>query len=587
VLKKAGVIDEDEVQVGVLSKEVSWKLFYVHAFPRGFSNIPFELQGVAELVAEECKGLPLALKVIGGSMVGKTTPQEWEFRLNCLRESRELPEQQEEEALFGRLKLSYDNLDNDNPVSKECFLGFAAFPEDYMVTMGKLIEFWKAQGLLDDPTKMFGDDPTRSAYYLVGLLIGRSLIEVVQTGFYSYECKVHDVMRDLALHIIEGQKPITCLYQSGKKLEEFPADWIRTYEWQPCEVRKLSLMENFLTTLNGVTFSAPKLEVLLARNEMLEAMPKQFLKGIENLKVLDLSTCVKLISLPREIGNLRQLTHLDLHECVNLISLPKEIGKLTQLTHLNLHDCGMLKSFPKEVGKLTQLIHLNLSNCNYLEKLPQSTGHLQSLQWLDLSCCFNLKYLPSTMGDLRSLQYLNLDGPSTKGLWGKPSWKLYGQAFGVDICKLIALIEFHIFGQTCEIVELCDQLLKLVSKLVKLKSLVIRDFHKLETLPNAIQSMVCLEKISVIDCEWIKILPSVITLFLELKELRLDCRSSLESLPTLNTLKMLSTLSIRGCKSIKNLSNSFTSSDAFASLKELHCLGSWRWKMVPSPSCKY
>jgi len=463
VLKKAGVIDEDEVQVGVLSKEVSWKLFYVHAFPRGFSNIPFEIQGVAELVAEECKGLPLALKVIGGSMVGKTTRQEWEFQLNCLQESRELPEQHEEEALFGRLKLSYDKLDNDNPVSKECFLGFAAFPEDYMVTMGKLIEFWKAQGLLDDPTKMFGDDPTRSAYYLVGLLIGRSLIEVVQTGFYSYECKVHDVMRDLALHIIEGQKPITCLYQPGKKLEEFPADWIRTYERQPCEIRKLSLMENFLTTLNGVTFSAPKLEVLLASNETLEAMPKQFLKGIENLKVLDLSTYVKLISLPREVGNLRQLTHLDLHECVNLISLPEEIGKLTQLTHLNLHYCGMLKSFPKEVGKLTQLIHLDLSICNYLEKLPKSIGNLQSLQSLDLSCCFNFKHLPSTMGDLRSLQYLNLDGPSTKGLWGEPRWKLYAQAFGVDICKLIALIELNIFGETCEIVELCDQLLKLVS----------------------------------------------------------------------------------------------------------------------------
>ncbi|KAH9555358.1 hypothetical protein CY35_08G110100 [Sphagnum magellanicum] len=338
---------------------------------------------------------------------------------------------------------------------------------------------------------------------------------------------------------------------------------------QACEVHKLSLMENFLTTLNGVTFSAPKLEVLLARNEMLEAMPKQFLKGIENLKVLDLSTCVKLISLPREIGNLRQSTHLDLHKCVNLISLPKEIGKLTQLTHLNLHYCGMLKFFPKEVGKLTQLIYLDLSICNYLEKLPKSIGHLQSLRWLDLSCCFNLKYLPSTMGDLRSLQYLNLDGPSTKGLWGKPSWKLYGQAFGVDICKLIALIEFHIFGETCEIVELCDQLLKLVSKLVKLKSLVIRDFHKLETLLDAIQSMVCLEKISVIDCEWIKILPSVIILFLELKELRSDRMSSLESLPTLNTLKILSTLSISGCKSTTKLPNSFTSLDAFASLKEL------------------
>ncbi|KAH9549418.1 hypothetical protein CY35_10G018900 [Sphagnum magellanicum] len=542
VLEKAGVKDEDEVQVDVLSKEDSRKLFCVHAFPRGFSNIPFELQDLAELVADECKGLPLALKVIGRSMVGKTTPQEWEFQLKCLRESRQLPVQQEEEALFGRLKLSYDNLDNDSPVSKECFLSFAAFPEDYEVEIEELIKLWKAQVLLDDLTTKFGDDRTLCAYYLVGLLIGRSLIEVVDT----HTCKVHDVMRDLALHIIEGQNPITCLYRPGKEVVEFPPDWIRTYERQPCEVRNLSLMENDLTTLNGVAFSAPKLEVLLlAGNGRLETMPKEFLKGIENLKVLDLEMCF------------------------SLISLPKEIGKLTQLTHLYFHYCQKLESLPKEVGKLTQLIHLDLSDCCNLKKLPKSIGYLQSLQWLDLEGCRDLKYLPSTMGDLRSLQYLSLQGP-INGLCCKPSWKSYGQAFAFDIFKLTALTELHIRGVSCYTVELYDQLLKLVSKLVKLKSLSIHHLE-LETLPDAIQSMVHLEKVSISHCRRIKILPSFIILFSELKVLKLDNMSSLESLPALNTLKMLSTLRITRCKSIKKLPDSFTSSDAFPSLKTLDC----------------
>ncbi len=86
--------------------------------------------------------------------------------------------------------------------------------------------------------------------------------------------------------------------------------------------------------------------------------------------------------------------------------------------------------------------------------------------------------------------------------------------------------------------------------------------------------MVHLEKFEVCYCEHIKILPSFITLFSKLKELRLDGMSSLESLPPLNTLKMLSTLSINECKSIKKLPNSFTSSDAFPSLKELDCFSS-------------
>jgi disease resistance protein RPS2 len=224
VLEKAGVKEEDEVKVGVLSKEDSWKLFCVHAFPGGLSNISSKVQGVAELVAEECKGLPLALKVIGGSMVGKTMCQEWESQLKCLQESRQLPVQQEEEALFGRLKLSYDNLDNDSPVCKECFLSFAAFPEDDEVHMWDLIKVWKAQGLLDD-TKMFGDDHTLAGYYLVGLMIGRSIIELSERfTFSSYKCKVHDVMRDLALHIIESQRPITCLYRPGRNLKKFPGN---------------------------------------------------------------------------------------------------------------------------------------------------------------------------------------------------------------------------------------------------------------------------------------------------------------------------------------------------------------------------
>ncbi|KAH9549420.1 hypothetical protein CY35_10G019000 [Sphagnum magellanicum] len=625
VLKKAGVIDEDE------------------------------LQGVAELVADECKGLPLALKVIGGLMVGKTTCPEWEFQLNCLRESRKLPEQQEEEKLFGRLKLSYDNLDNDNPVSKECFLGFAAFPEDRVVEIKELIKLWKGQGLLDDGTKMFGDDFTRFAYYLVGLLVARSLIEVAgneedevdETNVGDdclYGCKVHDVMRDLALHIIEGEKPITCLYRPGKKLVEFPRDWIRTFESELYEVRNLSLMENDLTTLNDVIFSAPKLEVLLlSKNRGLKVMPKQFWKGIKNLKHLDLSNCYKLESLPgeignlrqlthlhlkscgnlkslpRKIGNLRQLTHLDLHHCDKLESLPKEIGKLTQLTHLDLqhcdkleslprkignlrqlthldlHHCDQLESLPKEIGKLTQLTHLDLQHCDKLKSLPRKIGNLRQLTHLDLhhcdqleslpkevgkltqlvylnlSFCSNLKYHPSTVDDLRSLQYLNLEVSSPNGC--SPSTKIQVQAFAAYICKLTTRTELHMSGKTCGILEQCDQLLKLVSKLDKLKSFHIRHFYLLETLPDAIQSMVHLEEFSVSNCVNIKILPSVITLFSKLKVLLLKNMFSLESLPALNTLKMLSTLRI-SCCGFKKLPDSFTSSGAFPSLKILDCLRS-------------
>jgi hypothetical protein len=56
-----------------LSKEDSWRLFCVHAFTPP-SNVPCELKALAQSMAEECQGLPLALKVIGRAMFGKTSP---------------------------------------------------------------------------------------------------------------------------------------------------------------------------------------------------------------------------------------------------------------------------------------------------------------------------------------------------------------------------------------------------------------------------------------------------------------------------------------------------------------------------------
>jgi hypothetical protein len=264
----------------------------------------------------------------------------------------------------------------------------------------------------------------------VGLLVARSLIELVQNEYDSFAYKVHDVMRDLALHITEGENPITCLYRPGKELVKFPRDWIWTFESELYEVRKLSLMENDLATLNDVFFSAPKLEVLLlAENKELQVMPKQFLKGIENLKLLDLSQCCELKSLPREIGKLKYLTHLYLEGCAEFKSLPKAIGNLRQLTHLNLNRCRKFESLPKEIGKLTRLTHLELNWCEKLQSLPKEVGELTQLVHLNLEFCRALKYHPSTIGNLKSLQYLNLAVSSPNGYWGNPSWQLHGQTF--------------------------------------------------------------------------------------------------------------------------------------------------------------
>jgi disease resistance protein RPS2 len=146
-----------------LLKEDSWSLFCMHAF-RAPSNVPSELQALAQSMAEECQGLLLALKVIGRAMFGKTSPElQWEPLLKKLRESR-LQERTVEEELYERLKLGYDLLSEDDWRLKDCFLYFEAFPEDYLFDFEQVLCHWIGEGLVPGNG---GDDPRVDAFSLL------------------------------------------------------------------------------------------------------------------------------------------------------------------------------------------------------------------------------------------------------------------------------------------------------------------------------------------------------------------------------------------------------------------------------------
>ncbi len=121
-----------------LSKEDSWSLFCMYTFTPP-SNVPCELKALAQSMAEECQGLPLALKVIGRAMFGKTSRGlQWEPLLKKLRESH-MQVRSVEDELYERLKLGYDLLSEDDRHLKDCFLYFAAFPEDYTVKFHEIL----------------------------------------------------------------------------------------------------------------------------------------------------------------------------------------------------------------------------------------------------------------------------------------------------------------------------------------------------------------------------------------------------------------------------------------------------------------
>lgn len=86
---------------------------------------------------DECKGLPLALKVIGASLRGQTE-MFWTSAKNRLSRGQPLCESHEVQ-LLERMKLSIDYLSNKE---KECFLDMGAFPEDKKIPLDILINMW-------------------------------------------------------------------------------------------------------------------------------------------------------------------------------------------------------------------------------------------------------------------------------------------------------------------------------------------------------------------------------------------------------------------------------------------------------------
>jgi len=279
-----------------LSKEDSWSLFCVHAF-RPPSNVPCELKALAQCMAEECQGVPLALKVIGRAMFQKAS-REWELLLKKLRGSR-MQERPVEEELYERLKLDYDLLSEHDWCLKQCFHYFAAFPEDSRIRFDRVLCHWIGGGLVPAHD---GDDPTEDAFSLLNKLWERSLIEphgdidgsLDKWDFLKFT--VHDVMRDLAFYILEKDCGMARAESLGPTIQASLEDI--------CGLVVLTKLRIFGRTDPGVElphniFALTKLEFLQLGLDDIETLPDEMPHVFKQLNELDLWGCGGLKYLPR------------------------------------------------------------------------------------------------------------------------------------------------------------------------------------------------------------------------------------------------------------------------------------------------
>ncbi|KAL4613914.1 hypothetical protein ACB092_07G016700 [Castanea dentata] len=390
-----------DIKVEVLNDVEAWQLFCQKA---GDVADLEEIKPLAEAIVKECCRLPLAIITVGAAMRKKTKVELWRHALKELR--RSVPSIEGIEAeVYKPLKLSYDSLQGNK--IKSCFLYCCLFPEDCEIRIDNLVQYWRAEGLIDVGQNWANMDE------------GISLIEnlkdscLLEEGGRRETVKMHDVVRDVAIWISSSSEDgCKSLVRSGIGLSEISAEEFSNSN----SLDRVSFMHNNITRLPDCMIQCSKASTLLLQdNYALDTVPEKFLQGFEALKVLDLSE-TSIRSLPHFPLQLRDLRVLLLCYCRNLEELPS-LGTLTKLRELDLgRTC--IANLPRGIENLSELRILNLESTEELKSIQpgiiSKLSCLESLSMLRSGFRFHLKGEEdgqATFEELKSfnrLHYLNI-----------------------------------------------------------------------------------------------------------------------------------------------------------------------------------
>ncbi|KAM0949755.1 putative P-loop containing nucleoside triphosphate hydrolase, leucine-rich repeat domain superfamily [Dioscorea sansibarensis] len=335
-----------EIKVECLPDEEAWSLFKDKAGGEDVIVSP-KIEPIARQVARECGGLPLALITVGCALRKEYKLPVWRNALQEFKTSSANPIDVMGTDVFGSLKLSYNRLSNDK--IRECFLYCALYPEDANILVDELIEYWMAEGLIDEEGSTETEKDKGHAY--LKELKDACMIESIEAD--NEYVRMHDVIRDLAINITREQ-PLF-MVKAGLRLKESPKEeeWVESLE-------RVSLMRNDIKAFQGQP-NCPQLSTLLLDHGSCSVtFSDTFFRHMHNLRVLNLSE-TKIESLPDSLSDLMNLHALILTGCSRLKYLPS-LANLQRLRQLKLGWLLSLKELPDGLEKLVKLRHVDISN---------------------------------------------------------------------------------------------------------------------------------------------------------------------------------------------------------------------------------
>ncbi|KAH9782143.1 ADP-ribosyl cyclase/cyclic ADP-ribose hydrolase [Citrus sinensis] len=538
-------VDEEHIlDLDVLNNDEALQLFSMKAFK---SHQPMgEYVELSKRVLEYAGGLPLALKVLGSFLIGRSADL-WRSALERLKKDPS-------NKIMSILQISFEGLQDSE---KKIFLDVACFFK------------WKNR---DYVTKIL-EGCRFSPVIGIEVLIEKSLLTVDDDNILH----MHDLLRELGQLIVTRQSP----EEPGKRSRLWKKEEVR----QGGEVVEGIIVnayfpedEVYLSASAKAFSQMTNLRLLKISNVQLLDWHRYPLKSLpSNLQldnIVEFKMCYSRIEeLWKGFKPLNMLRVMELSHSENLIKTP-DFTEVPNLEELDVEGCTRLREIHQSLLRHNKLILLNLKGCTSLTTLPGEI-FMKSLKTLVLSGCLKLRKLPRIVGSMECLRELLLDETDIKKL-----------PLSIELLSKLVLLNL----KDCRNLE---TLPITVSSLKCLRTLKLSGCSKIVKFPETVISVEDLSELF-LDGTSITEVPSSIELLTKLQWLNLnDCRSLVRLPSSINGLKSLKTLNLSGCfkldnvpetlgqvESLEKLDISFTArrqppSSIFLmkNLKELSCRG--------------
>ncbi|XP_010654852.1 disease resistance protein RGA2 isoform X2 [Vitis vinifera] len=506
--------------LGELSKEQCWSLFSNIAFYGRSREKVEELENIGRKIADKCRGLPLAAKVLGSLMRLKDNKEDWESILNNEIWQLDVIEKH----LSTPLLLSYYDL---SPAVKRCFSYCAVFPKDQIIRKDRLIKLWMANSYLNS-RESIEMEKTGGDYFED--LVSRSLFQDFDRDDEGniISCKMHDIVHDLAQYLTKNECFI--LEIDDEKEVRMASSFQKA--------RHATLISTpgagFPSTIHNLKYLHT-----LSATDLLITLP-QGMRKLINLRHLEWEGS-RVLMLPKGIGRLTSLRTLTgfpiigdhfrrdvckIGELKNLNSLrgglvisgianvkdaeeagEAELKNKKHLHHLELEDFGRLASAAsKGVAEALQphqnLKSLKISNYDAATEFPSwiAASSLAQLKKLEIVYCAQVTCLPP-LGELPLLEILIIKNMKRVKYVGG---EFLGSSSTTAFPKLKQLIFYGMKEWEKWEVKEEDEEEEWRSVMPCLHSLITCECPKLESLPERLLQITALQKLHIIDCPTVR-----------------------------------------------------------------------------------